>query len=119
MIKITKWVCKDFEKKTLGEYHDLYVQSNTLLLAETFEWIKDTFQFNEDFIKNYNEENDEGYFLEVHVQYLEKLHELNNDLQAWANCTPDADRPRSGVQNLYDAFIFLEVQILHFKKEKK
>ena len=23
------------------------------------EWIKDTFQFNEDFIKNYNKENDE------------------------------------------------------------
>ena len=25
----------------------------------------------EDFIKNYNEENDEGYFLEVDVQYTE------------------------------------------------
>ena len=30
-----------------------------------FEWIEDTCQFNEDFIKIYNEENDEGYFLEV------------------------------------------------------
>ena len=28
-----------------------------------FEWINDTFQFNDDFIKNYNEESDEGYFL--------------------------------------------------------
>ena len=37
-------------------------------------------QFNEDFIKNYNEEKDEGYFLEVNVQYPEKLHELHNDL---------------------------------------
>ena len=35
---------------------------------------------NEYFIKNYNENSDEGYFLEVDVQYLEKLHELNNDL---------------------------------------
>ena len=42
--------------------------------------MKDTFQFNEGFIKNYNEESYEGYFLEVHVQYLEKLHELYNDL---------------------------------------
>ena len=32
------------------------------------------------FIKNYNEESDEGYFLEVDVQCLEKLHELHNDL---------------------------------------
>ena len=29
-------VCKDFEIKNLGEYHDLYVQSNTLLLADVF-----------------------------------------------------------------------------------
>ena len=45
-----------------------------------FEWIEDTFQFNEDFIKSYDEESDEGHFLEVDVQYPEKLHELHNDL---------------------------------------
>ena len=33
----TKRVCKDFEIKNLGEYHDLYVQSDTLLLADVFE----------------------------------------------------------------------------------
>ena len=32
-----KKVCKDFEIKNLGEYHDLYVQSDTLLLADVFE----------------------------------------------------------------------------------
>ena len=32
-----KTVCKDFEIKNLGEYHDLYVQSDTLLLADVFE----------------------------------------------------------------------------------
>ena len=35
----TKRVCKDFEKK-LGEYHDLYVQSNTLFLTDVFENFK-------------------------------------------------------------------------------
>ena len=50
------------------------------LPVNNFEWIKDTSKFNEDFIKNYNEESDEGYFLEVDIQYLEKLHELQNDL---------------------------------------
>ena len=44
------------------------------------EWIKDTSQFNEDFIKNYNEKSDKEYFLEVDLQYLEKLHEFHNDL---------------------------------------
>ena len=28
---------KNFKLKNLGEYHDLYVQSNTLLLADVFE----------------------------------------------------------------------------------
>ena len=32
-----KRVCKDFEIKNLGEYHDFYVQSDTLLLADVFE----------------------------------------------------------------------------------
>ena len=35
-----KRVCKDFEIKDLVEYHDLYVQSNTLLLADVFENFK-------------------------------------------------------------------------------
>ena len=32
-----KRVCKDFEIKHLGDYHDLYFQSDTLLLADVFE----------------------------------------------------------------------------------
>ena len=50
------------------------------LPVNKFEWIRDTSQFNEDFIKNCNEKSDEGSFLEFDVQYLEKLHELHNDL---------------------------------------
>ena len=32
-----KRVCKDFEIKNFGEYYDLYLKSNTLLLADVFE----------------------------------------------------------------------------------
>ena len=45
-----------------------------------FEWIEYSSLFNEDSIKNFNEESDEGYFYEVYVQYSEKLHEIHNDL---------------------------------------
>ena len=55
----------------------VYVAKESIYI---FQWIEDTSQFNEDFIKNYNEEADEGYFLEVDVQYPEKLHQLHNDL---------------------------------------
>ena len=44
------------------------------------EWKKDTSQFNEDLIKKYNEESDEGHCLKVDVQCLEKLLVLYNDL---------------------------------------
>ena len=40
------------------------------------EWKKDTSQYNGDFIKNYTEESDERYFVEVGVQVLEKLHKI-------------------------------------------
>ena len=43
-----KKVKKKFEIKTLGELHDLYVQSNTVLLADVFE------NFRNKFIKNTN-----------------------------------------------------------------
>ena len=33
----TKIVCKDFEINTLGDFHDLYVQSDALLSADVFE----------------------------------------------------------------------------------
>ena len=34
---------------------------------------------NEEFIKNYNENNDKGYILEVDVRYPKRLHELHSD----------------------------------------
>ena len=45
-----------------------------------FKWIENILQFNKDVIENYNEDSDEGYFLEVNVQYPENLHNLHNDL---------------------------------------
>ena len=48
------------------------------LPVSKFEWIEETSKFNRDFMKNYNEESDAEYFLEVDVQYPEKLHELDD-----------------------------------------
>ena len=50
------------------------------LPVNNFELVKDTSQFNEPFIKNYNEESNERYVLEIDAKYLEKLHENRNDL---------------------------------------
>ena len=51
------------------------------LPVDGFEWIKeeDLLKFNESFIKNYNENSDKGYILEVDVEYPENLHKLHSD----------------------------------------
>ena len=53
---------------------------NVTKASSNFEYIKDTSELDEDFIKNYNEEIDKGHFLKVDAQYTEKLHDLHNDL---------------------------------------
>ena len=50
------------------------------LPVNKIEWIENTSQFKEDFLKNYNKGSDERCFLEVDVQYPQKLHEIHNDL---------------------------------------
>ena len=78
---------KDYDKNKESS-HLKYWEVNNLfgwamlqrLPVNKFEWIENTSQFNEDFIKSYNEQSDEEYFLEGDVQYPKKFHELHNDL---------------------------------------
>ena len=51
-----------------------------MLSVNNLKWIKDISKFDESYIKSYNEESDQGYFLAVDVQYLENLHSFYNDL---------------------------------------
>ena len=72
---------KNYDKNKESSYLQYWNVNNLYGWAmSNFEWIKNTSQFNEEFIKSYNEESYEEYFLEVDVQYLEKLHELHNNL---------------------------------------
>ena len=43
-------------------------------------WLEDTSEINEEFIKNYHENNDKGYSLEVDVKYPKKLNDIHSDL---------------------------------------
>ena len=69
---------KVYDKNSVSSYlkywnvNNLYDWARSQKLpVNIFEWIED-FSFYEDFIKNYNEESDEVYFLEVYVQYPKK-----------------------------------------------
>ena len=41
---------------------------------------KNMLKFNEEFIKDYDEDSDKGYILEVDVEYPKNLHDLHSDL---------------------------------------
>ena len=47
-----------------------------------FKWVEkdDILKFDEKFIKNYDENSDKGYILEVDVEYPKNLHKLHSDL---------------------------------------
>ena len=50
------------------------------LLVNGFKWENDLSRFNKDFIKNYNEDSDVGYFLEVDTEYPKELWSSHKDL---------------------------------------
>ena len=60
-------------------------------------------------LKNYNEESNEVYFVEVDVQYLEKLHELHNNLPFLP------ERIRRFVANLHDKTEYI-IDIINLKQ---
>ena len=50
------------------------------LPVDGFKFAKNVFKIDGDFIKNYDEDSDKGYILEVDVEYPKNLHNLHSDL---------------------------------------
>ena len=78
---------KDYDKNKESSYLKYWDVNNLCgwtmsqsLPVNGFESFKETAQFNEGFIESQSEENGEGNFLEVELQYPEKLNELHNIL---------------------------------------
>ena len=78
---------KNYDKNTISS-HLTYLDANSLygwamsqkFSVNGFEWVEDLSQFKEDFIKNYDENSDEQYFLEVDVKYPKNSFNLHRDL---------------------------------------
>ena len=78
---------KDYKKNKESsclKYQDVnnlyrWTVSQTLPVND-FKWVEDISEFDESFIKSYNNESDEGYFFKVDLQYPEKLHGPQNNL---------------------------------------
>ena len=76
---------KSYDKNIESSYL-MYLDANNMygwamfqkLPVDGFKWIKKLFEFNKGFIKNYDEESNKGYFLEVDVEYPENLYNLHS-----------------------------------------
>ena len=66
-----------------------------------FKWKKYISKFTEEFIKNYDEDSDKGYILEVDVKYPKKLHDLHSDLP-FSTERMKIDKCKKLVCNLYN-----------------
>ena len=77
----------EFNKDVISLYL-MYLDANNLygwamsqkLPVNGFKWVEKLSRFNERFIKNYNENSDIGYFLEVDIDYPKELFNLHKDL---------------------------------------
>ena len=82
----------------------------------SFKWkrVENTSQFNKYFIEDYNEDSDEGYFLEVVVPCPENLYNLYGDLQL----LPEIMKPekvKELVANLHDKIEY----VIHMRNLKQ
>ena len=85
--KVNNKDMKSYDKKIESSYL-MYLEANNLYgwaisqkpPANCFEWVKKLSKFDERFIKNYDENSDKGYFLEVVVKYPKNLFGLHSDL---------------------------------------
>ena len=60
--------------------NNLYAMSQKLPI-DGFEWVEDLSEFHESFIKNYDENSNKGYFLDINVEYPKKIFNLYRDLR--------------------------------------
>ena len=85
--KVNNKYMKNYDK-SIESSHLMYLDAKNLygwpmsekLPVNGFKWENDLSRFNERFIKNYNENSDIGYFLEVDVEYPKKLFSSHKDL---------------------------------------
>ena len=95
---------KNYDKNITSSYLT-YLDANNLygwamsqkLLVNGFKWIKKLSKFNEDFIKNYHENSNKGYILEVNVEYPKNLFNLHSDLPFLAE--------RKKIENVISLFV--------------
>ena len=63
------------------DYNNLYGKAiSEKLPVDGFEWVEDISEIDENFIKNYDEDSNVGYFIKADIEYPKELHNKHSDL---------------------------------------
>ena len=117
---------KDYDKNKESSYLKYCDVNNSYgwvmsqkLHVNDFKWVEHISEFNEDFIKSYNGDNDEGYFFEVDVQYPKNVHKLYNDLPFFPE-RMKIEKVKNLVTNLHDKteYVTLPFPIVEEKRRE-
>ena len=100
---------KIYDKNKESSYI-IYIDANNLygyamsktLPVDGFEWVEDLSKIDEDFIKNYYENSDVGYFIEADIEYPKELHRLHGDLPFLLE-KMEVNKTKKLICNLYEA----------------
>ena len=72
---------KEFSFLIYTDYNNLYGKTmSEKLPVDGLEWVEDISVIDENFIKNYNEDSNVGYFIEADIEYPRELHNKHSDL---------------------------------------
>ena len=78
---------KDYDEKKESslliytDYNNLYGKATCRKLpVKDFKWVDDISKIDDDFIKNYNDDDNTGYFIETDIKYPKELHIKHSDL---------------------------------------
>ena len=82
---INIWIINDKNKELpylkYWDVNNLYRWPiSQMVPVNNFKWVEHISEFDEIFIKSYNEESKEKYFLEIDIQYHENLHQTQSNL---------------------------------------
>ena len=112
---------KNYDKNTTSSFF-MYLDANNLygwamfqkIPLSSLEWVENLSQFKEHSIKNYDENSDKGYFLEVDVEYPINLFSLHSDLPFFP------EREKIGKCNkLLGDFHDKKIYVVHIKALKQ
>ena len=85
-----------------SDYNNLYGKAiSEKLPVDGFEWVEDLSVIDENFIKNYDEDSNVGYFIKADIEYPKELHTMHSDLLFLPE-KMEVNKCKKLICNLYD-----------------